>query len=104
MLAFFVLNTLVVLATVMLSTADHRALSAASSWPVIFPAAALAAVIAAWWFVRQGRQFQGLPASRRHDRRACDRVAAGLFPNLLISTINPAYNLTIFNAASQPTR
>ncbi len=29
-------------------------------------------------------------------------AAAGLYPNLLISTIDPAYNLTIFNAASAP--
>ena len=28
--------------------------------------------------------------------------AIGMFPNLLISTIDPAYNLTIFNAASAP--
>ena len=28
-------------------------------------------------------------------------AAAGLYPNLLISTIDPAYNLTIFNAASE---
>jgi cytochrome d ubiquinol oxidase subunit II len=29
-------------------------------------------------------------------------AAIGLYPNLLVSSIDMAYNLTIFNAASQP--
>ncbi|MCB0021100.1 MAG: cytochrome d ubiquinol oxidase subunit II, partial [Anaerolineales bacterium] len=29
-------------------------------------------------------------------------AAAGLYPNLLISTLNPDYNLTIYNGASAP--
>ena len=29
-------------------------------------------------------------------------AAAGLYPNLLVSTLDPAYNLTVFNAASAP--
>ena len=28
-------------------------------------------------------------------------AAVGLFPNLLVSTLSPSHNLTIFNAASQ---
>jgi cytochrome d ubiquinol oxidase subunit II len=29
-------------------------------------------------------------------------VFAGLFPRILISTLNPAWNLTIYNASSTP--
>ena len=50
---------------------------------MIFPAAALAAVIAAWWFVRRGDNFKAFIATGVMIASLVIAVAAGLFPNLL---------------------
>ena len=68
---------------------------------VIFPAAALAAVIAAWLMVRRGRYFVAFLLSSAMIAGLLFSAAIGLYPNLLISSIDAQYNLTIFNAASQ---
>jgi cytochrome bd ubiquinol oxidase subunit II len=100
MLTFFILNTLVVLGTFLLH-AQIKDQYVSHPWLVIFPAAALAAIVAAWWFLRRGQNFRGFVASGVMIAALIIAVAVGLFPNLLISNINPAYNLTIYNAASQ---
>jgi cytochrome d ubiquinol oxidase subunit II len=101
MVIFFVLNTLVVLATILLQQAiTTRYLE--QIWPVIFPALALIALIVAGYMLRQGRDFMAFLASGAMIALLLLSAAAGLFPNLLISTIDPAYNLTVFNAASEP--
>ena len=99
--AFFVLNTLVVIA--MLLSRDQITTSYVDDiWPVIFPAAAL--VAPSWWpggSSARGATFAAFLASAATiallahlgRRRAC-------IPNLIISTTDPAYNLTIYNAAS----
>jgi cytochrome d ubiquinol oxidase subunit II len=62
MLAFFLLNTLVVLITVLLRLQmTKRYLS--EFWPIIFPALALAALIVSWRMLRQGRNFWAFVAS-----------------------------------------
>jgi cytochrome d ubiquinol oxidase subunit II len=99
MIAFFVLNTLVVLSTLLLHLqVTERYLH--QIWPIILPALALAALIASWYLLRRGRSFLGFVASSAVIALLIGSVAAGLYPNLLISTINSSYNLTIFNAAS----
>jgi cytochrome d ubiquinol oxidase subunit II len=101
MLVFFVLNTLTVLATILFrQEITQRYLT--QIWPVIFPAGALAAVIVAWRFLRRSDYFRAFVATGVMILLLICAVAAGLFPNLLISTINPSYNLTVYNAASQP--
>jgi cytochrome d ubiquinol oxidase subunit II len=101
MLAFFLLNTLVVLVTVVLRLQlDKRFL--VDGWPIIFPALALVAMIISWRMLRQGRAFLAFVGSGAVIGLLIISVAVGMYPNLLLSTINPAYDLTVFNAASQP--
>jgi len=54
-----------------------------------------------WYCVQHGKEFWAFVWSAVMVAFSMFSVAVGLFPNLLISTTNPEYNLTIFNAASQ---
>ena len=69
-------------------------------WPVIFPAAALLALIAAWQFVRRRDMFRAFISSSAMIALLIISAAIGIYPNLLISTTDPAYNLTVTNASS----
>jgi cytochrome d ubiquinol oxidase subunit II len=96
---FFVLNTLVVVAMVLFQQQiTERYVN--DIWPVIFPAAALLALIAAWTLVRRGEMFRAFIASSAMIALLIVSGAIGIYPNLLISTTDPAYNLTVTNAAS----
>lgn len=99
MVVFFILNTLVVLAIVA-ARPEITDIYLTAIWPVIFPAAALAALILSWWMLRKGSDFWAFIASGAMIALLLISGAVGMFPNLLISTTNPAYNLTIYNAAS----
>ena len=101
MVIFFVLNTLVVLAT-LLFREQITARYLTDIWPVIFPAGALIALVVAWRMLRQGRDFIAFVASGAMIALLLISGAVGIFPNLLISTTDPAFNLTIYNAASAP--
>jgi cytochrome bd ubiquinol oxidase subunit II len=97
---FVVLNTLLVVVALALSLPfTDRYLD--QLWPVIFPAAALGAMVAVWYFVQQTRYFEAFVASSLMILLLLVAGAIGMHPNLLISTIDQAYNLTIFNAASE---
>jgi cytochrome d ubiquinol oxidase subunit II len=97
---FVVLNTLVVISAVALSLPfTDRYLD--QLWPVIFPAAALAAMAGVWYFVQQARYFGAFIASSLMILLLLVAGGIGMHPNLLISSIDQAYNLTIFNAASE---
>ena len=98
--AFFVLNTLVVVAMVMFRQHITDRYTT-DIWPVIFPAAALVALIGAWWFLRRGERFLAFIASSAMIALLIISGAIGIYPNLLISTTDPAYNLTVTNAASE---
>ena len=101
MLIFFVLNTLVVLAV--LFGIPEATTNYVASWTMaIFPAIALVALFAAWYLVRQENYFKAFLASSTMIVLLMISGAISLFPNMLISTIDPAYNLTIFNAAAAP--
>ena len=54
----------------------------------------------AYRFVRQGREFAAFLASAATIALLVISGAVGMFPNLIVSTTDPAYNLTIYNAAS----
>jgi cytochrome bd ubiquinol oxidase subunit II len=101
MIIFFVLNTLLVFWTVL---GHDMIANRYLQMPllVVFPAVALAAVIAAWLMVRRGRYFTAFFLSAAMIAGLLFSAAIGLYPNLLISSIDAQYNLTIFNAASQP--
>lgn len=101
MILFFVLNTLVVFATVFLQ--QHIAASyQAKPWLVIFPALGLVSVIVSWLMLQRGRYFNAFLASAGMILSLILAAAAGMYPNLLVSTLDEAYNLTVFNAASAP--
>jgi len=72
----------------------------ADIWPFIFPLGAIAALTAAWRWSRRGRDLLAFIASGAAVGLILVTAAVGVFPNLLISSLNPAYNLTIYNAAS----
>ena len=99
MVVFFVLNTLVVIAMVLF----HQEITEryiTDIWPVIFPAAALAALGGAWLMVRRGEAFKAFLCSSAMIGLLLVSGGVGLYPNLIVSTLDPAYSLTIFNAAS----
>ena len=98
--AFVVLNTLVVIASLLLEQPfTERYLE--EIWPIIFPAGALAAMLATWYLVRQAQYFRAFIASSLMILLLIVAAAYGMYPNLLVSSIDAAYNLTIYNAASE---
>ena len=101
MVAFFVLNTLVVVAMVAVPTSRSPSATRTTSGRSIFPAAALVALGGAWLMRPARPGLPGVPVLVGDDRRCCSsRAAIGIYPNLIISTTDPAYDLTITNAAS----
>jgi cytochrome bd ubiquinol oxidase subunit II len=70
-------------------------------WPVVLPAAATAALLLTWIMVRRAHDLKAFFASAATIALTVITAAAGLFPNMLLSTTDKAYNLTIYNAASQ---
>ena len=52
--------------------------------------------------LRIGREFWAFVASGAMIALLLISGAIGMFPNLLISTIDPQFNLTVYNAASAP--
>jgi cytochrome d ubiquinol oxidase subunit II len=98
---FFALNTVIVLLTAIFRE-EIMAGYLERIWPVILPAGALLAAIIAYLMLRQGRDFLAFLASATMIGLLIFSAAAGLYPNLMISSIDPAYNLTIFNSASAP--
>jgi cytochrome d ubiquinol oxidase subunit II len=101
MLVFFILNTLVVIAMILFRQ-QITAIYLTQIWPVIFPAGALIALIVAWDRLRKGRDFAAFVASGTMIALLLISGGIGMFPNLLISTTSPQYNLTIYNSASAP--
>ncbi len=69
-------------------------------WPVVFPAAALAALGVAWVMLRRARYLAAFTASSAMIGLLLISAAIGMYPNLLTSTIDPAYDLTVTNAAA----
>ncbi len=100
MLVFVVLNTLSVIAA-LLYREDVTGRYLREWWPVVFPALALLSMGLSWWMLRTGAHLYAFVASGMVIGLLLLSVGAGLYPNLMISTIDRAYNLTIFNAASE---
>ena len=67
--------------------------------PAILAAVAL---LAYGWFQRQGKEGLTFICGGLVIILATVMVFSGLFPRLMISTLDPAYNLTIYNASSSP--
>ena len=100
MITFFALNTVIVFLTAMYR--EHILMTYLDRvWPVVFPALALVAVLVSYWMLRQGKDLFAFLASGAMIALLIFSAAAGLFPILLISSINPAYNLTIYNGTAE---
>ena len=99
MLLFFALNTLVVAAVFLF---QKQAMENYNNTLLlgVFPTIALVALIVAWWLVRNGKYLGGFVASGAMIALLLFSGAIGVYPNLLISTIDTANNLTVDNAAS----
>ncbi len=67
--------------------------------PAVLAAVALLLV---GYFLRQGRFGWAFAMGALTFVLATVMVFAGLYPRILISTLNPAYSLTIYNASSSP--
>ena len=100
MAAFVALNTLVVIASLALDLPFTQRYQE-EIWPLVFPAAALAAMLATWFLVRQARYFRAFVASSLMILLLIVSAAYGMHPDLLVSSIDAAYDLTIYNAASE---
>ncbi len=96
---FFALTTASVIATALSQDeVSDRYLN--DIWPDVFPAAGLAAFILAAHYLRIGKDFAAFVASSAMIALLLLSGAVGMYPNLLISTVNDDYNLTVDNSAS----
>jgi cytochrome d ubiquinol oxidase subunit II len=98
-IAFAVLNTLVV-GALLVEGSPITERYTQDIWPLIFPAGALVALIVAWRLLRAGRDFEAFVASGAMIGLLLISAAIGMYPNLLISSTDTAYNLTVSNAAA----
>lgn len=99
LLIFFVLATATVVTTaVFQDEVSDRYLT--DIWPIVVPAAALVSFVATWRLLGQQRDFWAFVASGTMIALLLISGAVGLYPNLLISSMNDNYNLTVDNAAS----
>jgi cytochrome d ubiquinol oxidase subunit II len=101
MVGFFLFNTLIVL-TVLLGLPYATSNYISSMTLAIFPFIALVALFAAWWLVRKENYFKAFLASSAMIALLLFSGAISLYPNLLVSTIDVANNLTIYNGAAAP--
>ena len=100
MAGFVVLNTLGVAASVALDLPfTERYLE--QIWPLVFPAGALLAMGAVWYYAQRARYFSAFVASSVMILLLLVAGGIGMHPNLIVSSIDGAYNLTIYNAASE---
>ncbi|MFN2244394.1 MAG: cytochrome d ubiquinol oxidase subunit II [Anaerolineae bacterium] len=70
--------------------------------PVLWVAAAAAgaSLLAAGWFIRQRRHGWAFVMSSLTIALTCVTVALGLYPRVMVSSLDDAWSLTIYNASS----
>ena len=66
----------------------------------VFAAAAGVALLASGWSIRARRHGWAFVTSSLTIALTCITLALGLYPRLMVSSINPEWNLTIHNASS----
>ena len=69
---------------------------------LVFPALAVIALAGSLWAHHHGGELVAFACSSGTLIAILASAAWGLFPNLLISSTDPAYSLTIYNAAASP--
>jgi cytochrome d ubiquinol oxidase subunit II len=103
MTTFFVMMTLLIGWTLLLDQPIPQNYLA-RPWLLLFPALALGAALFAWREIVAERFLQAFLASSAMIALLMASVAGALYPVLIPSSIDPAYDLTIYNAASaEPT-
>ncbi len=70
--------------------------------PLVPTVGAAVALLLAGWFIRAGREGLAFSMTGLTIALATAMVFAGLFPRVLISSLNPTWSLTIYNASSSP--
>jgi len=69
-------------------------------WLDEFPVAAAVAFEAIWWYRAKGRDTAAFFSSCVMLGLLLVSAGVGMYPDLLVSTTNPAYNMTVTNASS----
>ena len=69
-------------------------------WTILFPILAFAAIATAWLFVRRGAYLSAFLASATMIALLLGAVACGMYPVMLRSTTDSAFDLTVQNASS----
>jgi cytochrome d ubiquinol oxidase subunit II len=69
-------------------------------WTAIFPVLAFAAIAMSWFFVRRGAYLSAFLASATMIALLLGAIASGMYPVMLRSTTNSAYDLTVQNASA----
>ncbi|MEZ5143146.1 MAG: cytochrome d ubiquinol oxidase subunit II [Acidimicrobiales bacterium] len=101
MVVFFVIMTAVVAWTLALDN-EFAENFRSRPWTVVFPVGALASVLTSWVLLRRSRYLPAFLASGTMIAFLLGSVAAGLYPVLVPSSIDSAYDLTVQNSASAP--
>jgi len=70
--------------------------------PGVIPLAAGAAMLSAGWFIRQRRGDWAFAMTGTSITLSVVTMFTGLYPRLMVSSLNPDWSLTIYNAASSP--
>jgi cytochrome d ubiquinol oxidase subunit II len=68
--------------------------------PGIVPVGAVAALLAAGWFMRSRREGWAFAMTGLAIALTIITLFMGLYPRVMVSSLNPAWSLTIYNAAS----
>jgi cytochrome d ubiquinol oxidase subunit II len=71
-------------------------------WAWVFPLLTAGALVAGYFCRRRGRERGAFRASTLLIAGLMGSAAVSVYPDLLTSTLDPAYSLTIYNAASSP--
>lgn len=69
-------------------------------WPIVFPIGALAAFVTLVVMRRRGRDAAAFFASSAMLALLLATVSAGLYPNMLKSTTDPSFSMTVTNASA----
>lgn len=69
-------------------------------WAAVFPVLAFASIAASWLFLRRGAYLSAFLASATMIALLLGAIASGMYPVMLRSTTNSAYDLTVQNASA----
>jgi cytochrome d ubiquinol oxidase subunit II len=70
--------------------------------PGVIPVGAVAVLLAAGWFIRNRREGWAFVMTGLAIALSTIAVFMGLYPRVMISSLNPDWSLTIYNASSSP--